>query len=238
VGVGGDGPDQLARAVEVVTGDAVGALEGAPAEVLRRLVVLEQHAVDLLDVVLADVADPQLAQRGVEREAPRVAQPAHDDLQRGSAAPTSAATILPSRSSASWAVRSGSNARRRRPARGTGARRGRTRAGRRCGSPRAGRGRGAAAAGPGRSCRRRPPGTRPRACRPWYRTSVGRAAGPSQSRDGRRCPAGPARPPRARARRGRARCCGARRRGGSRGRAARGPTARRRPARSRPRSGG
>src|SRR5688500_10320395 len=71
---------ELARLVELVALDALRALEGAPAEVLRRLVGLEQHAVDLLEVVLADVADPQLAERGVEREAPRVAQAGQDDV--------------------------------------------------------------------------------------------------------------------------------------------------------------
>ena len=78
--VGRDGPDELARVVEVVAVDPRRALERAPAEVLRRLVELERHAVDLLDLVLADVADPDLAERGVEPEAPRVAQAGEHDL--------------------------------------------------------------------------------------------------------------------------------------------------------------
>src|SRR6185436_8613691 len=74
------GPDQLAAVVELVVAHALAALEGAPAEVLGRLVGLEQHAVDLLDGVLPDVADPELAERGVEREAPRVAQAGQDHV--------------------------------------------------------------------------------------------------------------------------------------------------------------
>ena len=101
----GDGPDELAGAVEQSWPlDPLGALERAPAEVLGRLVGLEQHAVDLLDVVLADVADPDLAERGVEREAPRVAQAGqHDVASRGRGASTSAASSLPSRSRGSCA---------------------------------------------------------------------------------------------------------------------------------------
>ena len=74
--VAGDGPDELAGAVEreVVALGRPAALERVPAEILRRLVGLQQHAVDLLDIVLADVADPDLAERRIEREAPRVAQ--------------------------------------------------------------------------------------------------------------------------------------------------------------------
>ena len=135
----------------------VGALEGAPAEVLRRLVGLEQHAVDLLDLVLADVADPQLAERRVEREAPGVAQPGQHDVparlrlvarrRRGSCRACS---------SGSWAVRRGSNAPPPSPRPEVeppvGAEQ---RAGRRCGSPRAGRRRAARAAARARSCRRR-----------------------------------------------------------------------------------
>ena len=79
----GDRPDQLAGLVELVAVHALGALEGAPAEVLGRLVGLEQDAVDLLDAVLADVADPQLAERGVEGEPPRVAQAAEHDVPCG-----------------------------------------------------------------------------------------------------------------------------------------------------------
>ena len=104
------GPHELAVGQRVVAlGDALGALERAPAEVLRRLVGLEQDAVDLLDVVLPDVADPDLAERGVEREAPRVAQadqldaparPALDARGQQLAQPVVG----------SWARRSGSNA--------------------------------------------------------------------------------------------------------------------------------
>ena len=63
--VDGHRPDELARAARGSRSRAVrfDALERRPAEVLRRLVGLERHAVDLLDLVLAHVADPQLAER-------------------------------------------------------------------------------------------------------------------------------------------------------------------------------
>ena len=189
-----DGPDQLAAVVELVVAHALAALEGAPAEVLGRLVGLEQHAVDLLDGVLADVADPQLAERGVEGEPPRVAQAGEHDVPAGLRLPRRrrrgscrAARPGPARCAA------GRTRRRRRRGRGRGARRGRTAAGRRCGSPRAGRRGAARAAARARSCRRGRPGTRPRACRPPGRTSAGRRGGRSRSRDGTRSPAGPAR---------------------------------------------
>src|SRR4051812_6121081 len=52
-------------------GVAAAALERPPAEVLAAAAV---HEVDLLDRVLADVADRQVTRPAVEREAPRVAQ--------------------------------------------------------------------------------------------------------------------------------------------------------------------
>src|SRR5215211_4166300 len=56
---------------------AAAALEGAPAEVPA---AAGAHEVDLLDLVLADVADRQVAVAAVEREPPRVAQPVGVDL--------------------------------------------------------------------------------------------------------------------------------------------------------------
>src|SRR5215213_15193 len=80
--VDGHRPDQLAAAeVVVAVADPLRSLDRAPAEVLGRLVGLEQHAVDLLDLVLADVADPDLTEREVEAEAPRVAQAEQLDAQ-------------------------------------------------------------------------------------------------------------------------------------------------------------
>ena len=211
----GDGPDELAGLVELVALDAVGALEGAPAEVLRRLVGLEQHAVDLLHLVLADVADPQLAERGVEGEAPGVAQAGQDDVPARLRLPDvggeDLAELVPR---GPGPCGSGRRRRRRRRARGRGARRGRTGAGRRCGSPRAGRRRAARAAARGSACRPCGPRTPPRACRPSGPTSAGRRGGPSRSRGGRRSRAGPARRRAGAGRRGRARPCGACRRGG------------------------
>ena len=110
--VGRDGPDEVAVAVErVARAIRLVALERAPAQVLRRLVELEQDAVDLLDLVLADVADPDLAQRRVEPEAPGVAQPGEHDLPVAACAPSTRVAIsLPSSDCGSWAWRSGSNA--------------------------------------------------------------------------------------------------------------------------------
>ena len=194
---GRDRPDELAAAIELVAVDPVGALERAPAEVLRRLVELEQHAVDLLDLVLADVADPDLAERGVEPEAPRVAQAGeHDVPPRQLRASTSAAISLPSRllrvlGGPARVERAAAVA----EARGRAARRGRTRAGRRCGSPPAGRRSSSCAHGPRRrSCAvLRARGTRRRGCRRCGPTSAGTGAGWWRSRGGRRCRAGPAR---------------------------------------------
>ena len=50
------GGTELAVAGHLVLFVAARALVGAPTEVLRRLIELEQHAVDLLDLVLPDVA--------------------------------------------------------------------------------------------------------------------------------------------------------------------------------------
>ena len=125
-----------------------------PAEVLRRLVELERDAVDLLDLVLADVADPHLAERGVEPEAPRVAQPGQHDV----ASAASRRVDVGGQQLAEQVARvlrgalAGRTRRRRRRGRGTAGRRGRRRAGRRCGSPRAAR-RAAARGAAGRSCR-------------------------------------------------------------------------------------
>src|SRR5829696_7255217 len=60
------------------------ALERAPAEVLAAAAA---HEVDLLDLVLADVADRQVAVAAVEREAPGVAQAVGVDLAAGARAP-------------------------------------------------------------------------------------------------------------------------------------------------------
>ena len=78
--VGRDRPHDVAAGLELVSADAADALEGAPAEVLGALVELERDAVDLLDLVLADVADPDLVHADVEGEAPRVAQAGEDGL--------------------------------------------------------------------------------------------------------------------------------------------------------------
>ena len=60
-------------------GEARGPLEDAPAEVRPRSLAGTDE-VDLLDLVLPDVADRQVPRRAVEREAPRVAQAVGVDL--------------------------------------------------------------------------------------------------------------------------------------------------------------
>ena len=56
--------------------EAVRPLADTPAEVLASL-----RPIDLLPTVLADVANPQIAVRTVEREPPRIAQPPNEDFR-------------------------------------------------------------------------------------------------------------------------------------------------------------
>src|SRR4051812_31873629 len=80
----GGAPGEFAKREAV----GAGALELEAARVERERPLLDTPAVvrarraelDLLDVVLADVADPQVAVHGVEREPERVAQPVGEDL--------------------------------------------------------------------------------------------------------------------------------------------------------------
>src|SRR4029078_3825388 len=80
--------DGARRAAALV---AVAALEGVPAEVVAAAPLPPSRAagdeVDLLDLVLADVADDEGAGSAVEREAPRIPQPIRVDLREGAGAP-------------------------------------------------------------------------------------------------------------------------------------------------------
>ena len=66
--------------------EAVGPLEGRPAEV-DPLGLALRPVVDLLEGVLADVADRDRAGLGVEAEAPRISQPVGVDLRPGARGP-------------------------------------------------------------------------------------------------------------------------------------------------------
>ena len=70
------------RLARVVAGLAAGALVAGPAEVLDAGVGRVGDAVDLLPVVPADVADPELVGAGPDREAERVAEAVGDDPAR------------------------------------------------------------------------------------------------------------------------------------------------------------
>ena len=120
-------PGRAARAV------AARALEHAPAEV-RALRPAAPREVDLLDRVLADVADRDVAGRAVEREAERVAQAVR--RRPGGVPPrgrVDAQDLAEQRAPVLAVARTGRPRRRRRPSRCRAARRGRTGAGRRCG---------------------------------------------------------------------------------------------------------
>src|SRR5690606_29041933 len=67
------------QAAIVLCQTAAVALVDAPAKVGAGLLRWAQHG-HLFPAVLADVADPQIARRAIEREAPRVAQSANVDL--------------------------------------------------------------------------------------------------------------------------------------------------------------
>ena len=73
---------QMVEVRSVVAGLPRVALVARPAEVLDDRVGRVDDPVDLLPVVPADVADPELARPGPEREAERVAQAVGDDPAR------------------------------------------------------------------------------------------------------------------------------------------------------------
>ena len=169
--------------------EGVGALHLVPAQV-GALAGVEagdgREPVDLLEGVLADVGDPEVAGGAVEGEPPRVAHAVEPDLGRALVAvgervarrdavggPSSRAALrvdaqdlAEERRSVSWPLPSGRRRRRRRRGRRRGARPVRTPAGRRCGWRRAARRRAAPAASPRRSACRRRARTRRRPCAP------------------------------------------------------------------------
>ena len=154
VGVGVDEHGAEGAVDRLVVVEPLEALERAPSEV-RALGPLTTRrsapTVDLLEVTLADVTDPQVAGIAVEREAPGVAQSVRPDLGSaalvadervvGAARRTAAALGRVDRSAGScraraqrsWRMALRVAARRRRRPRCTGAGPARTRAGHRCG---------------------------------------------------------------------------------------------------------
>ena len=210
VGVLRDRLDQRAGAERRV-GEAAPPLVDVPAEVDepgRRA----RQPVDLLDLALSDVADPEIARRAVEAVPPRVAQTDRDELGRR-ASPVARRAGTSSRAGCRGSARGSRDRRpsRRRRGRPRASRRARTRDCRRCGSRTAARPGGSPArssAAHGRS----PRGSgRPASTRRHAPCSSRRRFGRARSGARTRARAAPARRRRRRAsgRRGTSRGCAA-----------------------------